>query len=100
MRVVKPTLILASVALLAPQLPAQRGAVAEPALGAYVEVKDWPTLPPGVEMGETSAVAVDNDGHVLAFHRPGRGFEPTATELLAEPTVLEFEPDTGTLITS
>src|SRR6267142_1616568 len=69
-----------------------------PAIGMYVEVKDWPKLPPGVEMGETSAVAVDNDGHVLAFHRPGRGFEPQATELLTAPTVLEIDADTGRLI--
>jgi len=75
-------------------------AALEPVVGAYVEVKDWPKLPPGVEMGETSAVAVDNDGHVLAFHRPGRGFEPQATELLTAPTVLEIDPDTGRLIRS
>ena len=64
--------------------------------GKYVEVSDWPKLPAGFEMGETSAVAVDNDGHVFAFHRPGRGFEPDATALLADPTVLEIDPDTGT----
>jgi peptidylamidoglycolate lyase len=68
--------------------------------GWYVEASDWPKLPPGVEMGETSAVAVDNAGHVFAFHRPGRGFEPGATALLTDPTILEFDPDSGKLLNS
>src|SRR5262245_36922583 len=71
-----------------------------PLTGKYVEVVGWPKLPPGVEMGETSAVAVDNDGHVFAFHRPGRGFEPDATALLTDPTVLEIDPDSGKLLNS
>ena len=79
---------------------ASNTAVLAPAIGMYVEVKDWPKLPPSLEMGETSAVAVDKDGHVFAFHRPGRGFEPQATALLAEPAVLEIDPDTGRLIHS
>jgi peptidylamidoglycolate lyase len=37
---------------------------------------------------------------VFIFHRPGRGFEPSATELLAEPAVLEVDADTGKLIAS
>lgn len=79
---------------------ASNTAILAPTTGMYVEVKDWPKLPPGLEMGETAAVAVDNDGHVFAFHRPGRGFEPQATDLLTEPTVLEIDPDTGRLIRS
>ena len=71
-----------------------------PRTGMYVEARDWPKLPPGLEMGETSAVAVDNDGHVFAFHRPGRGFEPDATALLTDPTILEIDPDTGKLLNS
>ena len=71
-----------------------------PRAGMYAEVREWPKLPPGLEMGETSAVAVDRNGHVFAFHRPGRGFEPGATGLLAEPTVLEIDPDTGKLLNS
>lgn len=66
----------------------------------YEEVKDWPRLPAGVEMGEAAGVAVDADGHVLVFHRPGRGFDPTATELLKDPCVLEFDPRDGKLIRS
>jgi peptidylamidoglycolate lyase len=34
------------------------------------------------------------------FHRPGRGFEPEATELLAKPAVLEFDADSGALLAS
>ena len=44
----------------------------------YEEVKDWPSLPPDVQLGETAGVAVDANGHVLIFHRPGRGFDLTA----------------------
>jgi peptidylamidoglycolate lyase len=66
----------------------------------YVEVKDWPKLPPGVELGEVPGVDIDGHGHVFVFHRPGRGFEPDATELLAAPAVLEFEGDSGTLLAS
>src|SRR6266446_6132563 len=64
----------------------------------YEEVKDWPKLPAGVELGEVAGVAVDVSGHVLIFHRPGRGFDLTATEKIKEPTVLEIDADTGMLI--
>lgn len=66
----------------------------------YEEVKDWPRLPPGVQLGECAGVAVDANGHVFIFHRPGRGFDPAATEKLADPAVLEVDPDSGTLISS
>ncbi len=64
----------------------------------YEEVKGWPALPAGVEMGEAAGVAVDRDGHVFVFHRPGRGFDPAATELLKDPAVLEIDGGTGQLI--
>jgi peptidylamidoglycolate lyase len=66
----------------------------------YEEVKGWPALPPDVRLGECAGVAVDGDGHVFIFHRPGRGFDPTATEKLEEPTVLEVDADSGKLIHS
>jgi peptidylamidoglycolate lyase len=66
----------------------------------YQEVKDWPALPPGVELGEVAGVAVDMNGHVLIFHRPGRGFDLTATEKLKQPPVLEIDADSGKLISS
>lgn len=66
----------------------------------YEEVKGWPALPASVQMGEAAGVAVDTNGHVFVFHRPGRGFEPTATEKLSDPAVLEIDADTGTLINS
>ena len=75
------------------------GAGAAPSSG-YHEVKDWPKLPAGVEFGEVPGVAVDSHGHVFVFHRPGRGFEPEATELLAKPAVLEFDADSGALLAS
>ena len=66
----------------------------------YEEVKNWPQLPAGVQLGEVAGVDVDANGHVFVFHRPGRGFEPSATELLTEPAVLEIDADTGKLIAS
>ena len=67
---------------------------------AYEDVKDWPKLPPGLQLGEVSGVAVDTNGHVFVFHRPGRGFEPQATELLAAPAILEIDAGTGKLLAS
>jgi peptidylamidoglycolate lyase len=67
---------------------------------AYLEVKDWPRLPPGVQLGEVAGVDVDRRGHVFIFHRPGRGFEPGATELLEQPAVLEIDEKTGALVSS
>ena len=66
----------------------------------YEEVKDWPKLPSGVQLGEVPGVDVDAKGHVFVFHRPGRGFEPGATTLLTEPAVLEIDADSGRLIAS
>jgi peptidylamidoglycolate lyase len=66
----------------------------------YEEVKTWPALPAGFQMGEAAGVAVDADGHVFVFHRPGRGFDPAATEPLADPAVLEIDPDSGRLVRS
>jgi peptidylamidoglycolate lyase len=37
---------------------------------------------------------------VFVFHRPGRGFDPAATEKLAEPAVLEIDAGSGALIHS
>lgn len=66
----------------------------------YEEVKDWPKLPAGVQLGEVPGVDIDANGHVFVFHRPGRGFEPGATAPLTEPAVLEIDGDTGELIAS
>src|SRR5437763_8480492 len=66
----------------------------------YEEVQNWPKLPVGVQLGEVAGVAVDLNGHVFVFHRPGRGFDPAATEKLAEPAVLEIDAETGTLLRS
>ena len=66
----------------------------------YEEVKDWLSLPPGVQLGEAAGVAVDVEGHVFVFHRPGRGFALAETAKLAEPTVLEIDANTGKLVSS
>ena len=66
----------------------------------YEEVPDWPALAPGVRLGEVAGVAVDANGHVWIFHRPGRGFDLSATTRLKDPAVLELDADTGKLISS
>jgi len=68
--------------------------------GRYEEVKDWPKLPPDMQFGEVAGVDVDANGHVLVFHRPGRGFEPGATEPLKDPAVVELDENTGRVISS
>jgi peptidylamidoglycolate lyase len=78
----------------------RRDAVTAATVTRYEEVKDWPSLPPTVQLGETAGVAVDVNGHVFIFHRPGRGFTLTATTKLTEPTVLEIDANTGRLISS
>jgi hypothetical protein len=60
---------------------------------AYEEVKGWPSLPAGAQMGEAAGVAVDINGHVMVFHRPGGGFDPAATAPLKDPAVLEIDPN-------
>lgn len=78
------------------------GLGAGPAAAAldYEEVKGWPRLPADFQMGEAAGVAVDNDGHLLVFHRPGRGFDTAATELLKDPAVLVLDQQDGRLIHS
>jgi peptidylamidoglycolate lyase len=66
----------------------------------YQEVKDWPRLPAGVEFGEVAGVDIDAQGHVFVFHRPGRGFDPRATELLEQPAVVELDAETGAVVAS
>ena len=64
----------------------------------YQEVKSWPVLPSTVQLGEVAGVAVAPNGHVFVFHRPGRGFDPSATEKLKDNTVLEFDAGSGQLL--
>lgn len=66
----------------------------------YEEVKNWPALPAGRQLGEAAGVAVDTNGHVFVFHRPGRGFDTAATEVLEDPAVFEIDAATGQLIRS
>src|SRR5436305_2776658 len=78
----------------------RRDAVAAATVTRYEEVRDWPSLPPKVKLGEAAGVAIDANGHVFIFHRPGRGFDVTATTKLTEPAVLEIDANTGKLISS
>jgi peptidylamidoglycolate lyase len=94
----------AAVLIVVASLVGVLGVGLQPTTGAaalrYEEVKTWPQLPAGVQMGEAAGVAVDRNGHVLVFHRPGRGFDTSATEKLQDAAVLEIDADTGRLIQS
>jgi peptidylamidoglycolate lyase len=56
----------------------------------------WPALPPGVELGQASGVAVDARDRVYVFHRAGRGFHND--RLIDAPTVFVFDGPTGRLL--
>ena len=77
-----------------------QAAVTAATVTRYEEVRDWPSLPPGLSLGEAAGVSVDRNGHVFIFHRPGRGFDLAAATKLTEPTVLEIDANTGKLISS
>ena len=97
----RAVLVVAALVLIVTLLASgRRDAVAAATITRYQEVKDWPSLPPSVQLGETAGVAVDANGHVFIFHRPGRGFDLTATTKLTEPTVIEIDANTGKLISS
>lgn len=67
-----------------------------PAEATYEVVSGWPSLPEGVELGESAGVAVDSHNHVFVFHRAGAEF--TNDALIAKPTVLCVDGSTGALI--
>ncbi|HLX45124.1 MAG TPA: peptidyl-alpha-hydroxyglycine alpha-amidating lyase family protein [Bryobacteraceae bacterium] len=99
-RTLRALVLIAGGAVVTTCIVGGHGTVAAAVVTRYEEVKGWPILPAGVQLGETAGVAVDVNGHVLIFHRPGRGFDVKATTLLSEPTVLEFDADSGKLISS
>lgn len=92
--------LFAGAVCFAPAIVFSQPALAAPSAVRYEEVKGWPALPANVRMGEAAGVAVDTNGHVFVFHRPGRGFEPLATTKLSNPPVLEIDAESGKLINS
>jgi peptidylamidoglycolate lyase len=83
-----------------PLASGRRASGAAAVSSGYAEVKDWPKLPADVQLGEVPGVDIDSHGHVFIFHRPGRGFEPTATELLDKPAMVVVDANTGRMIAS
>lgn len=98
MPLMRKRVALAALLSLVIGLPPSGGPVLRAAVGRYEEVKDWPKLPADVPLGECAGVAVDSRGHLLIFHRPGRGFDPGATTPLAGPAVLEVDAESGALV--
>jgi peptidylamidoglycolate lyase len=93
-------LVTAAVVLVTQSADSRQTPVAARTAVHYEEVKTWPALPTSVQLGEAAGVAVDTHGHVFVFHRPGRGFDTSATEPLKEAAVLVIDPNTGQLIRS
>lgn len=63
---------------------------------SYEVVEGWPTLAEGVELGRVLGVAVDSRGRVLVTHSAGRS--SGNQELIPEPTIFVFDPDSGVLL--
>ena len=80
-------LALASVALLTTQTFAQQSA---PQI-AFDSVPDYPTLPPGMNVGEVAGVAVNSQGHVFVFTRTNSAGGPAFGAAAAQ--LLEFGPN-------
>lgn len=93
-------LVSATVVLATQSVDSRPAPVAARTTVRYEEVKTWPALPARVQLGEAAGVSVDAHGHVFVFHRPGRGFDTSATEPLKEAAVLVIDADTGQLIRS
>ncbi len=100
----RKALLLAGCLALGPHGPTRPPQPGHAASGAptsrWKRVEGWPRLAPGLRLGEVSGVALDSHGHVLLFHRAGRSFEPTATQPITAPTVLELDAVTGALLHS
>ncbi|PRQ06623.1 peptidyl-alpha-hydroxyglycine alpha-amidating lyase family protein [Enhygromyxa salina] len=59
-------------------------------------VHGWPRHPSGHGLGQATGVDVDLHGHVFVFHRAHRDFDyPPPPGLIAEDTVMMFDPDSG-----
>jgi peptidylamidoglycolate lyase len=67
---------------------------------AYHLVPNWPRLPEGLVLGQVAGVDVDSNGDVFVFHRAERfwGGEEIKLELIASPTVLVLDSETGEMI--
>lgn len=62
-------------------------------------VHGWPVLPPGEVLGSAAGVGINSRGNVLVFHRAGRTWsEPLPTDVIAAPTVVEFDGRTGKVV--
>jgi peptidylamidoglycolate lyase len=62
----------------------------------YQVVHGWPSLSPGMVLGQVSGVAVDSHGHVFVFHRADKPWlGPANTAPIVPPTILRLDPQTG-----
>ena len=67
---------------------------------AYRLVPNWPRLPDGLILGQVTGVDVASNGDMYVFHRAERfwGGEEIELELIASPTVLVLDSETGEVI--
>ncbi len=65
---------------------------------SHTKVPNWPILPQGVSMGQTTGVAVDSHNHVFVFHRAKRQWKtPFSDQPIEQDTVFMFDGATGQL---
>ncbi|NUO53311.1 MAG: hypothetical protein HOV80_31060 [Polyangiaceae bacterium] len=74
----------------------------EPTNGSYQVAHGWPAFTEGELLGQCSGVGIEADGSVLVFRRAGKDWNggPIEPDMITEPTVLRFDPDTGELLGS
>ena len=67
-------------------------------VGEYQAEESWPVLPEGYVLGEVTGVAVDSKDRVFIFHRADKQWGND--ELIARPTVLVLDGETGRVVTT
>jgi peptidylamidoglycolate lyase len=67
---------------------------------SYSVVHGWPQLPVGFVLGQVSGVAVDSHNHVFVFQRAENSWAADRSRIIASPTVLCFDGNSGKLLSS
>ncbi|MCA9996158.1 MAG: hypothetical protein KDE56_10450, partial [Anaerolineales bacterium] len=69
---------------------------------SYTVVSDWPHLPPGLVLGQTTGIDVDSQGRVFVFARGEKVWDSDIIDpaLITSPTVYTFDGESGELLNS
>jgi peptidylamidoglycolate lyase len=73
-----------------------------PSQPSYTVVHGWPQIPEGALLGQVSGVAIEANGDVLLFRRADHDWfgGPVPVYPIAAPTILRYDPLSGSLLTS